>query len=289
MKKLLAIFLALTMVIGLCTACSSSESDTTDEDANSVSESVEDSNDNDENLTDESSDNATSTITKMTVGSTASQFVGHFDASGLYSNDYSRAAADLCYDALFLIDSDGEWYSNVLESCEWDGLTLVLTLKDNIYFSNGDQMMASDVLYSLERYCSSPRMTSNLAYLDLESTTISEDGLTLNLVFTEEYGAYLTMLNFYILNESFVEDEMGGDDNIDWFSADSICGSGPYAVTDVELGLSVTFEKRDDWWQQDEIGDSAATVQTIVCQAYSDNNTMLIDLENVKCPLSSRQ
>ena len=90
------------------------------------------------------------TEASIAVGSTAQQFLGHFDICQLFSTECSTAAGYLLYDQLFSIGSDGKWYSDILKSYEWSTEAenqLVLTLKDNIYFSNGDQMTMEDVLY----------------------------------------------------------------------------------------------------------------------------------------------
>lgn len=262
MKKRFTLLLALVMLLGCLTACGNENADNTGTPGA------------------EASNGAGPAKTSVSVGSTAAQFVGHFDPTMLFSTETSAPATYLCYDQLFSIGTDGEWYSDILESWQWEGLNLILKLKDNIYFSNGDKMTASDVLYSIRRFAQSPRGGANFGFTDLENSYVSDDGLTVNLVYTATYGPYLSALNVFIVNESFIEDDMGGDDNIDWYSADSICGSGPYTVSDFQIGQSTTFEKRADWWQQEEVGDTAATVQTIKCQQYSDNNTMMVDYES---------
>lgn len=250
MKKRLSLLLALMMMLSLLASCSGKDGQSGEAESS------------------------------VSVGSTASLFVGHFDPTMYFSAECSTSATYLCYDQLFSIGTDGKWYSDILESWEWDDLTLVLKLKDNIYFSNGDQMTASDVLYSIRRFSQSPRGGSNFTYTDLDNSYVSDDNMTLYLVYTQPYGPYLSGLNVFVVNESFIEEDMGGDDNIDWYSPNSICGSGPYVVSNFEMGLSTTYEKRDDWWQQEEVGDTAATVQTITCHQYTDNNTMMVDYEN---------
>lgn len=215
----------------------------------------------------------------IAVGSTAQQFLGHFDASQYFSTECSTVAAYLLYDQLFSIGSDGAWYSDILSDYYWSDETenlLVMTLKDNVYFSNGDQMTASDVLYSLQRFAQSTRGATNFTVVDFEASSISEDGLTLNLQYNQPYGPWQSGLNIFVMNEDFVESL---PEDTDWYSADSVCGSGPYAVKDTVMGISITFEKREDWWMQDEAGDSAS-VQEITIYSYSDDTTMMADYTN---------
>lgn len=215
----------------------------------------------------------------VAVGSTAPQFLGHFDASQYFSTECSTAAAYLLYDQLFSIGSDGVWYSDILSDYHWSEEVenqLVMTLKDHIYFSNGDQMTMGDVLYSLERFSQSPRGATNFTVVDFDASTVSEDGMTLYLQYTQPYGPWQSGLNQFILNQEFVE---GLGDSADWYSAESVCGSGPYQVAESVTDISITLEKRSDWWMADEAGDSA-TVQQITCYSYSDNTTMMADYMN---------
>ena len=59
------------------------------------------------------------TEASIAVGSTAQQFLGHFDICQLFSTECSTAAGYLLYDQLFSIGSDGKWYSDILKSYEW--------------------------------------------------------------------------------------------------------------------------------------------------------------------------
>lgn len=219
------------------------------------------------------------TDASIAVGSTAQQFLGHFDASQYFSTECSTAAAYLVYDQLFSIGMDGVWYSDILADYHWSDEVdnqLVLTLKDDIYFSNGDPMTMEDVLYSLQRFSQSPRGATNFTVVDFDASTISDDGLTLYLQYNQPYGPWQSGLNQFIMNKDFVE---GLGDSADWYSKESVCGSGPYEVTESVTDISITMEKRADWWMADE-ADNSATVQKITCYGYSDGTTMMADYMN---------
>lgn len=227
----------------------------------------------------EESGSAVQTGAAIAVGSTAQQFLGHFDACQGFSTECSTAACYLLYDQLFSIGSDGVWYSDILADYYWSEDVenqLVLTLKDGIYFSNGDQMTASDVLYSMQRFATSARGATNFSVVDFDASTISEDGMTLYLQYNQSYGPWQSGLNIFVMNQDFVE-SLG--DDADWYSVDSVCGSGPYVASDAVTDISITFEKRSDWWMQDD-ADGSATVQTITIYSYSDDTTMMADYTN---------
>ena len=215
------------------------------------------------------------TEASIAVGSTAQQFLGHFDICQLFSTECSTAAGYLLYDQLFSIGSDGKWYSDILKSYEWSTEAenqLVLTLKDNIYFSNGDQMTMEDVLYSMQRFAQSPRGATNFTVVDFDNSKISDDGMTLYLQYTQPYGPWQSGLNIFVMDKSFVE---GLGDSPDWFSKDSVCGSGPYTVKESTTDVSITFERRDDWWMKDEADEGVASAKEITIYKYTDDTTMM--------------
>lgn len=112
--------------------------------------------------------------------------------------------------------------------------------------------------------------------MDFDASTISDDGMTLYLQYNQPYGPWRSGLNIFVMNKDFVE---GLGENADWFSGESVCGSGPYAVKESVTDVSITFEKRDDWWMAGEAGDSA-TVKEITCYKYTDGTTMMADYMN---------
>ncbi len=285
-KRIVCLMLALVMVFALA-ACGGKTNDNAGtttggndtKDNSSVNDEIASGGNRDTDATIEDSGANADTEASIAVGANTAGFLGHFDVSGLFSSELAAVATALVYDQLFSIGSDGRWYSDILTDWHWSDEVenqLVLTLKDNIVFSNGDPMTMEDVLYSMNRVAQSPRGGTNFAVIDLDACTISDDGLTLYVQYNTSYGPWQSALNIYIMNQDFVE---GLGENPDWYSIDSACGSGPYTCTDNTIGISMSFEKRDDWWMQDDAG-GAATVKDITAYSYSDNTTMMADYMN---------
>lgn len=70
----------------------------------------------------------------------------------LMKDQYSIRVVDYLYDTLFNYDEKGEIIPNLVESWSWkDDRVLEFKLRKDIYFQNGDKMLAEDVKKSLER------------------------------------------------------------------------------------------------------------------------------------------
>jgi peptide/nickel transport system substrate-binding protein len=283
MKKFVAFMLALAMMLSLAACGGSSSSDSsTDADA-ATSESAEANAGDSTDGSAESADPDRAATTEVTIGSTGANFVGHFDPDGVFSTECGYVMSYLCYDPILYTDPEtGEWVSDILADYHWDEedeTKLVMTLRDDVYFSNGDQMTAEDLWYTLAR-CADLMVYSTLyAYVDMDNTYVDPDNdLVLYMQFTDTFGPYETLLRNGVVNESWIE-ENGGEENFDWFDPSLVCGSGPYAVTEFTNGISTTFELRDDWWYKDEADADYCSVQTINIKQYSDSNTLMVDYE----------
>lgn len=179
------------------------------------------------------------------------------------------------YDRLFLMDSEtGEIRGNVAESWEYtDDLTLQVTLRDDVYFSNGDKLEADDVLFSLERYLvnTTHLTTSNIVNINFDNCVA--DGINLTIAFFETDPVFISRVAnsyiFSILDKDYVEKV--GEEEATLYSP---IGSGPYVVVDSVPDSYITLVRNDAYW-----GD-APGAETITYKYYAEETTMMIDFEN---------
>ncbi len=261
MKKLLALLLALMMVLSLvaCGSSSSSSSSTSSDNTASSSEDAEDA----------TSDAAT--ITALNVGTANSLGTCLLNDN----NGDCYTAVYLVYDSLFSFDPDTlDVYSDVLESWDLsdDGLTLTLTLKSGVMFSNGVEASAEDVLYSIQTYVARDTIVKAFFQVyDFDNASISEDGLTLTLPLTSEFSpALFEVGNIPLYCKSWAEEV--GTDSEDWINCP--VGSGPFEVVEYVTDSHITLSKRADYW-----GDYETTLETVTIYYYGEPATMAMDLE----------
>lgn len=201
---------------------------------------------------------------------------GHYACYPSSANSDDFIQQGMVYDKLFEVDDNtGEYTSRVLSSWEWaDDQTLVMTLKDGITFSDGKQMTAEDVLFSIRNYIDQGETTDKyqyFQYIDFDASTISEDGMTLTLVYQFPYGPAERTLNCSIMQKEFTQ----AHDNADQIWYTGPVGSGPYEITDCVQDSYVTFTLRDDYWNTDYTYDATE----ITLRFYTDETAMYIDYQ----------
>ncbi len=221
---------------------------------------------------------------EVNVGSVGGKFVGHFDATSGFSTDVGQSALNLVFERVFFVDPATRQYTSlILDSWDVDENNVVaLHVKDGARFSrSGNQLLASDILYSFRRNANAPMAAGNWAkYVDLENATVSDDNKTAYVPFNMPFGAYQSILSIGVLEQAWI-DSHGGEESFDWFDPELANGLGAYVPTELTVDVSATYELVDDWWAAEEyMTTSFCYANRICCRQYTDETTMMIDLEN---------
>ena len=230
----------------------------------------------------------------VTIGATYPRYVGVFDMCQIANDQVALPAGFLVYDMLVRMevmeDGTSDYYSDILEDMYIDDNqeNLIIVLKPGITFANGEEMNGEDIIYSLKRKGTHPRLASDYLMYDFENATVSEDGYTTTIPLNSYRGDWMVKLeSAAILNKDWIVEHGGEADPanasgapFDWNDPALVCGSGPYKVTEYVADDHVTYEKRDDWWQADSADPDVAQPDVIVTKAYADASTMLVDYQN---------
>lgn len=267
MKKLFALVLALAMVLPLA-ACGSNgqTSNGSNGGASSPAANTPEGEDGEVVLRVGTSDN-----------------MGSFLIGGGSGSNYRGVY--LAFDSIFYFDENNEPYSTVLEDWYYeDDCTFVMELKNGIYFSDGEQMDAEDLLFSVFVYSETGSAFAGLySEFNQEKSYVSEDGMTAYLISDEPFGPGLFQANLPIYSKDWA-DEVGLDSEL-WMT--NPVGSGPYICTDYQTDASCTLEKRDDYWDDTYENE----IDKYIITYYKEDSTMYIDLEtgaiDVACNISN--
>lgn len=261
MKKLLALLLAICMVFALV-ACgdAKTEPEAAAEAAPAEAPAAEAA-----PAAEEPAEAAVHTLT-----------VGTLDAADGFDptvNSNCGLGLLLVYDTVLYRDPEtGDIHPMIAESYEYtDETTLVLQIRDNVYFSNGEKLTPEDVLFSLWRFVYvNDQFNSGYNNIDFDNCVI--DGNTLTLKLFDSAPNLLNQLSndrwASVLCKSYVESS--GDDAF-W---DKPVGTGPYVCLENVNGSHSTYERRDDYWGE------MPEAQTVTIRHYAELTTMMVDFEN---------
>lgn len=178
---------------------------------------------------------------------------------------------------------------------EWEWLdedyTLIqFTLRDDVTFTNGEKMTASDVLASLKATTEYTRATYAQMFDIANSEVVDETHLKLAL--TQPYGNLLDILGctYYAIFSEKAFEEAG--DPADF--ARSPVASGPYKLQEWKQGESITLIRNEDYWDKDNlpyyknivfsfIDDASSRVMALrsgdVQVVFAINNSQIAELE----------
>lgn len=149
------------------------------------------------------------------------------------------------YETLVVYNDKGELIPWLAQSWEYeDDKTLVFHLRKGVKFHNGDELKASDVLFTFERMRKDNTPAAmQVSKLNFDKCRIVDD-YTLKLVTDEPYALQLPMLENplcgIICQRAY--EESNGDFN------KAPIGTGPYKVVKYRSGDSLKLVGFDDYW-----------------------------------------
>lgn len=282
-KRSIAFVLALVMCLALASCGSSSSSESSQSSVTSSGSSGETA----EEVTAVSgvSDETLYVATEGEPNSLCPQYSG--------GNVNGRVDVQI-YDTLVEYDYDTQTSSpSVATEWEWvDDTHLSITLRDDVYFTNGDQLTAEDVLFSMEQG-QLGSLSTYYTMIDIENSEIVDDQ-HLILAFQTPCPQFMDIVgstHYALLSKQSYEDV--GED----ISALALApvGSGKFSLYEWKTGESITLVRNDDYWNQDElpyykyitfyfISDSASRVASLesgqVQVAFGIDKTSVDEVNN---------
>ncbi len=164
----------------------------------------------------------------------------------------SRLIGKHIFEPLFSLDESGEIKGVIAKSYSFEdnGKILVIELRENLKFSDGEDLKAEDVISSLERYFNNYEAAANLVG---ESRRIYKNGNNTVIIESENNLSLLPLLlssspvEAVIMKSSLLEKENPS------FIVTDIIGSGPYKLSSWLRTESITLEKNENYQGNKEI------------------------------------
>ncbi len=273
LSKLLALLLALVMVFSVLVACAKDEADTNDNAASTGDTTNNDASTNNGDAAEGEKD------TTLKIGVMAT-----LTTHDLTVGNVNRTQSRTIYEKLFAEDpATGEIVPCLALSAEYtDETTLVVKLRDNVYFTDGQHMTAKDVWYSLHDIWGASNMASYFACYDWEASSIVDD-YTIEFKFTKPYGPAVTYLAAWAIG--CAEDYENGVDADKAMTSPN--GTSPYYCVENVTGSHVKYVRKDAenyWGELPECSE-------VTYKYYSESSTMYMDFEtgalDVACAIAA--
>lgn len=254
-RKILAIFLASVMAVGMLAGCSGGTEQKTEEPVK------------EENVEKESGD---STFT-IAMGYKPQSL----QPSAQSSDDLVSAIRPI-YEPLFAETKDGlEYYlADKLEISD-DGLTYTVHINDKATWSDGEPVTVDDILFTINYGVLAYGGPTSFTMVNREEVTFNKvDDKTLEIVLPTVYDNYVrTLSQFYPMPSHAFDNDPSKIDNSDYFKTTDMATSGAYKVSEINED-SFVYTARDDYYR------GTPSVKTVVMKTIGSGSTKQIEFEN---------
>ena len=164
----------------------------------------------------------------------------------------------------------GDIAPSLATSWKWvNDKTLLLTLRDDVYFHNGEKLTADDVLYTIRRFPKGIATSSLFSSFDTENSRVV-DSTHVEIKLKETYGPALNMLTSMkaaVVNKKYCETTPEAKLNR------APIGTGPFIFVSWVSGDRITLKRNDKYWGE------KATYKNLVMRVVTDATARTIELE----------
>ncbi|WP_179378633.1 extracellular solute-binding protein [Jannaschia marina] len=181
---------------------------------------------------------------------------GAFDSMNPYTPKGRPAAlSNAPYESLLAATSDeiGTSYCFICTTMDYpeDRSEVTFTLRDDVFFSSGEQLTAEDVVFSYETFRDKGLPSFRAVFQTQVESAEALDPQTVRFVFKpdvphRDLPATVGSLPIF----SKVDFETRGID-FEQSTLEPLIGSGPYILDTMDVGRSVTYRRREDYWGWD--------------------------------------
>ncbi len=180
-----------------------------------------------------------------------------------------------------------EWEPELAESWEIsdDEKSITVTLRDDLKWTDGEQITADDVVFTVNELIFPEEIQSNMRdglYVgDEPSKWTKVDKLTFKVELPSVYAGIINMLAINIMPkhvfEPLIEEEGYEAVNSFWgvdVDPDEIVSSGPFELKEYEASQRVVMEKNPDYYKEDQWGQQLPYIDELVYTIVEDQDTM---------------
>jgi len=210
-------------------------------------------------------------------GKTNLRVAVNMDAPGFdpYTSGYNVASALICrnvYETLINMDSSGNLYPGLATEWEWgeNNMSVILTIRQGVKFSNGEDLNADVVIFSLRDYRGKTAVGGEGESLyDFDNMKKLDDYKVEIPLKRPGSDAFITLADqMYSICSKKAAEELGDD------YPNNPVGTGPYKFVSFTSGVGAKMEANEDYW------DGAPAIKTVETVLIAEGSQAQIELEN---------
>ena len=177
-------------------------------------------------------------------------------------------------DSLLTLDENGDVQDNIATMEQVDDVTYVYTLQDGILFSDGTEMTAEDVVFSIEHYLD-PDTAADTASMLSNVETVEATGdneVTITLYEAQPNFKYIMATPCgQIFSKAYYE-SVGAD--AFGTAEGGIMGSGPYQLESWEVGVEVVLTVNEYYWGE------TPDISKVTLTLMEDSSSILLAMQS---------
>ncbi|SHE51672.1 peptide/nickel transport system substrate-binding protein [Loktanella atrilutea] len=190
------------------------------------------------------------------------------------------------YDTLLLPTDDGQSVQAGLAT-DWnvsdDGLTVTLTMRDGIMFSDGTPITTEDVIWSLDRARNPDNGIWNFLLAAVSEVTAPDDK-TIEIKLAQPDPAILPALSVFnaaIMPKAAFE-AMPGETDLEKATAfaEKPVGSGPFVFDSWERGSTLKLVKNEHYWADGADGQKLPYLDGVTFEVIPDDATRILRVQS---------
>ncbi len=203
------------------------------------------------------------------------------------NTDTVLTVAQAMFEKLFVTDANGEVTYYLAESFEpsEDKMTYTLKLRDNATWSDGTDITADDVLFTVDYYQNEAQM--GLTTLQSGYTCEKVDDKTVNFKLDAPVGSFGTDAGHIFLYPAHVfENDVTKIAGSEYLSSEKMVTSSAYTVAEWNAGESFVLKARDDYYN----GRPAIDTLNLILMQDENSKQLAFDNGELSCiTISSKE
>lgn len=186
------------------------------------------------------------------------------------TDQMSCAVWNQLYDTLGRKLADGTYEPRVAESWEVseDGMKVTFHLRDDVYFHDGSKLTAEDVVFTIDRCCSSPATSGGMTCME-PGCAVAVDDTTVEVNLTAPFGGILDVIFMDVRLLPKATLEAMGDEA---FALNPV-GCGTYKFVERQTGEKIVLTAFEDHYKDEP------AIKDLTFKIITDSATAAVALE----------